>query len=250
MPHLVEFEWYRDESQGGWELRAEVSPQLASRGMTDPRGEAGTLTASFVGYATPIRPARIAHRDGNLKPYWPLKDFPKLFDQFSRVNTPEKLLSFVKMFGPLTNEGRLARVGDYVIHLLDHTRQMRLLIDARCAGREKEIAKIVGPKGLPLDQGAIGDVQARLVFDPVTERPTLQFTPKHLLSALWLQLAEYLGGEPNLFECRHCGETFERGVGTDRRGDAKYCSDAHREVFNSKKRSQPHGAGASISGSC
>jgi hypothetical protein len=225
MPHLVEFEWYRDASETGWSLVPEVLAQSIPRAVADPRGEVGTLTATFVSYAVPHKPARIVHRDGKLQPHWPLRDFPKLFDQFSRANTAEKLLSFVKTFGPLSNEGRNPKVGDYVIHLLDHARQMQLLINAHRSGQRKEIATIVGPKGLPLDRGALGDVRVMLVFDPVTEKPRLQFTPKHLLSALWLQLGDYLSDEPNLIECRHCGSTFERGPGAGRRGDAMFCSD-------------------------
>jgi hypothetical protein len=239
MPHLVEFEWYRDARATGWRLIPEIPARLMPNGVVDPYGEAGTLTASFVGFATLPEPARIAHRDGKLQTYRPLTDFPKLFDQFARATTKEALLSFIAKFGPLTNEGRNSEVGDNVIDLLKHARQMQLLISAYSAGQKEAVPKIIGPKGLPLDRGALADIQARLVFEPVTEKPRLQFTPKHLLGALWLQLGEYLGGEPNLMDCRHCGSTFERGPGTGRRGDAMFCSVQHKTDFHSLKRSRP-----------
>lgn len=36
--------------------------------------------------------------------------------------------------------------------------------------------------------------------------------------------------------CLHCGSYFQAGPGTDRRLDAKFCSDQHRKDFNSLKR--------------
>ena len=237
MPHLIEFEWYRDENQSGWVIKPEEFPRSVPLPGIDPRGETGTLTDHLSRNISVRKPRRIVHRNGKLRRYWPLRDYDRLYNQFSRVASPEELRSFIEKFGPLSTEGRNPEGGDNVIHLLDHAKQMRLLLDAYATGRTKEIAKLLGPKGLPLGDGPIGDVKAIIVFDSVTEKPRLQFIPRNLLNAIWLQLGEHLGGNLNLIECRLCGKMFERGVGTTRRADAEFCSDQHRIEFNSKKRS-------------
>jgi hypothetical protein len=207
--------------------------------IRDRFGEAGTLSATtpFVS-GIPRSPARIVHQNGKLQPYRPLQIFGKLFENLARVTTPEELLSFIEKFGPLTKEGLNPSKGDEVHHVLDHAKQMQLLIDAYRMGKKAEIKNILGPKGRPLGDGPLGDVQATLVFDPITERPRLQFAPQNLLNAIWFQLGEYLGDEPNLMECQHCGATFERGPRGTRRDGAKFCTDAHKTDFHSRKRSK------------
>lgn len=238
MPHLVEFEWYRDETQTGWTVKPEELPKSVSLSSIDPRGENGTLPAALSINISTRKPLRIVHRNGKLRRYWPLRDYNKLYDQFSRIATAQELLSFVERFGPLSIGGLNPDEGDNVTHLLVHAKQMRSLIEAYRTGRTKEIAKILGPKGLPLGDGPIGDVKATLVFDQVTQKPRLQFIPRNLLNAIWLQLGEHLSGDLNLMECRFCGKTFERGPG-HRRADSKFCSDEHKAAFHSKQRSIP-----------
>jgi hypothetical protein len=238
MPYLVEFEWYRDETQNGWSLRPAELPSSLSSSAVDPRGETGTYNATNFRAITLRKPLRIVHCDGKLRPYAPLKNYSKLFEPFSRVSSAEELLSFIEKFGPLSDEGRDPSLGDNVVDLLAHAKQMRLLLHVFGTGQKKQIAKILGPKGRPLDESHIGDVRATLVFDPVTQIPRLQFIPRNLLNAIWLQLGEYLGGDPNLMVCRLCGQTFERGPG-HRRADATFCSDEHKAEFHSKRRSDP-----------
>ena len=41
-------------------------------------------------------------------------------------------------------------------------------------------------------------------------------------------------------QCGYCLNWFEAGVGTGRRADARYCSNEHQILFNSRKRSINH----------
>ena len=236
---MKDFVWYRDPSQTGWELRREEAP-MALSAYASEMGEAGTYVANTSMYMTPRKPERILRRGGELQAYRPIDTYGKLLvDQFSRIATPANLLEFVQKFGPLTNEGRDPGRGDDVWHIIPHAQQIRSLIDAYRPDQMKSISKKLGPKGIPLGDGPVGDIQARLVFDPVAEAPRLQLMPKNLLNAIWLQFAEDLEGAPDLGVCNHCGTHFKRGPGTGRRADARYCSEEHQIAFNSMKRSRP-----------
>jgi hypothetical protein len=66
----------------------------------------------------------------------------------------------------------------------------------------------------------------------------LRILPENLLDALWLQLAQTLASGTNIHACLLCGQFFEVGQGTNKRLDAKFCSDEHRIQFNSRRRSK------------
>jgi hypothetical protein len=241
---FVDFRWFRDPFESGWHLTKEMPALPVPSSSVDPRGEAGTLYLATYTVGISRQPARIVYRGSGLQSYRPLEHFPKLFETFSKVITPEDLLSFVKRFGPLTHEGVDGR-GDNVEHLLPHAKQVRILIDAYVGERRREIAAILGPKGIPLAEAPIGDVRVEPVFDPATGTLRLQFVPRNLLNAIWFKLAEYLGGNPNLAECPYCGQRFERGRATGLRSDAKFCSEPHRIAFNSKNRKPASSVGSS-----
>jgi hypothetical protein len=59
-----------------------------------------------------------------------------------------------------------------------------------------------------------------------------------LESALKFQLFQKLIGQAVLRLCTLCSGWFEVGPGTGRRLDAKFCSDEHRVLFNSRKRNK------------
>lgn len=56
----------------------------------------------------------------------------------------------------------------------------------------------------------------------------LIFVPPNLLGAMWLQFAQAVTGELELYACDACGKFFQRGPG-GRRADATTCSDACRQ---------------------
>jgi hypothetical protein len=87
----------------------------------------------------------------------------------------------------------------------------------------------------------VGGLQAWLAPDPTTGEWRLKLTPNDLLGALRLQSAQALiDPHGHMQECQQCGDWFEVGPGTRRRGDAKFCSDHCRIQFNSLKRSRPY----------
>jgi hypothetical protein len=88
----------------------------------------------------------------------------------------------------------------------------------------------------------------QLVRHPVTGRiaessdahPAARFTISagSLISALWLQLARAIADNPQFRQCEECGDDFE--ISTDRRADARFCTDAcrlraHRKRTQGKK---------------
>src|SRR5262245_49067253 len=82
--------------------------------------------------AKDIQPARIVGRGGRLKPIR-LNDYPLLFSEFAKIETPQALLEFVTKYGPLTNAGMAAGVGDVVPLLLDQAKQMKKRLEPQRA---------------------------------------------------------------------------------------------------------------------
>jgi hypothetical protein len=66
-------------------------------------------------------------------------------------------------------------------------------------------------------------------------RPVLK--PTSLMGGMLLQLVSSVGRGAEYRLCKHCGAIFEVGPGAGRRADAKFCSDEHKIVFNSRRRS-------------
>jgi hypothetical protein len=65
-------------------------------------------------------------------------------------------------------------------------------------------------------------------------------TANSLMDGLWLQLAQKVSGEAKFRTCElpSCRQIFEVGSNSSRRADARFCSDAHRIEFNSRKRTK------------
>lgn len=229
---LTDFEWFRDPA--GYEL---LAGRAAAYLCQPPVEGVSIFTIPPQLAPLPAQPERIVRGGGQLQPYRPFEYFSRLFDQFSKDDSPKGLLNFVERFGPLTNDGCDPKQGEDVTVLAKHATQMRRLLDAYASGQKSAMAGILGPKGAELGNSPIGELQGRLIFDPATERPRLRLIPKNLLNAIWLELAQCVTEGAPLKACLQCGEFFEYGVGTPRRADAKFCSDEHRVAFNSRKRS-------------
>jgi hypothetical protein len=166
-----------------------------------------------------IQPARVVCNGGSLQSYRPLDKFPNLFRYFIGMpHTEAGVLEFIEKFGPLTYDG-LKKDGEVVPEVISWAEQMSLAV------RGQIIA-------MPLN---------RLNASIVTEQGgmRLKVSPACLRDALWLQLAQArTGGSADFRECLQCQTLFATGIGTDRRADAKFCSDACRITFNSLKRSR------------
>jgi len=182
--------------------------------------------------------------NGGPKRQMRLKEFPHLYLEFAKAQSPEQLLHFVGRFGRLTNDDE----GDNVRSLLSGTKGMSAALELMRGmignlpkwptGRRFEyetpsLGKIAG--GIPIR----GKLTAALVPDPMTGAWQLQLSPPTLLDALWLQFGQALTSNAQLRQCDHCGKWFEAGVGTGRRADAKFCSSQcqieHKSLERSRK---------------
>ena len=164
-----------------------------------------------------IQPARIVPVGEALKSYRPLAKFENLFEPFIRsAKSEEGVLDFVTKFGPLTHDG--LRKGEEVPAIIDAAKEMSGVLHHRT---------IATPLS-PLNVSIITDDQHRL---------RLKVSPKCLLDALWLQLAQ-ASTSASFRECWNCHEPFVAGPKGNRRGDAKFCSDKCRIEFNSLQRSR------------
>jgi hypothetical protein len=99
-----------------------------------------------------------------------------------------------------------------------------IVLPARCA-LQMEINKRIA------EQPAV----PRLAWTPDSHQ-RLIFVPPNLLGAMWLQFAQAVAGEFELYPCDACGKFFQRGPG-GRRADATTCSDACRQ----RKKRKPQG---------
>lgn len=91
-----------------------------------------------------------------------------------------------------------------------------VLLPARCALQREINKRIAEQPTIP-----------RLAWTP-DHHQRLIFVPPNLLGAMWLQLAQAVAGEFELYPCDSCGKFFQRGPG-GRRADATTCSDACRQ---------------------
>jgi hypothetical protein len=163
----------------------------------------------------------IKRAGGRLAEYEPLDKFPLLFTRFASIpKNTQGVLEFINKFGPLTKDGLDPKRGENVEYLLDASRAMEIIMNA-------------SPKFVGFN---LGRLTAR--FEVVDGDVRLKLDALELLNALWLQCAQHLSIGANLRRCQQCNTWFEVGIGTGRRLDAKFCSDEHRILFNSRRRSE------------
>lgn len=180
-----------------------------------------------------------------LPPFQPLASTDLLFKVFANTaTTSEGVLDFVQRFGPLTNGG-LGSEGEDVNILMYEAEHMRGVLTAWSGTQRSSVIPIrspaTGSRRLVVnryDTGPSIRLNATVVSDPVTKALKWELRPNSLLDALWLQLGQKLTAGAQLRQCDHCGDWFEAGQGTGRRLDAKFCSDEHRVLYNSLKRSR------------
>jgi hypothetical protein len=219
----IDFEWSVDDAgydyvpaELGW---AAMSPldRIASCGLLD--GTEGD------------RPDRIVRRGGKLIAYRPFEKINGLYRIFARIGTTaEGLVEFINRFGPLTEGGHDPATGDAVPFVLTAASTMAELLTYSPEERFSYLSKF--DRGLSWTR-----IDVSLVANPFTRKPQIALKPPWLLHALWLELGQALSGDISIRKCAHCGGWFEVGPGSGRREDAKFCSDAHRIAFNSRKRS-------------
>lgn len=186
---------------------------------------------------------RIVRNGGKLRPVQPSK-IHRLLEQFMRVRTPAELLNFVGRAGPLTHQGLYSEKaeglpdrdgrycaydeeGDDLFDLLEEADWFRELVKVKT--KPKQVVQKIERQLAGLSH------TARIIPDP-KRGLRIVFFPNDLLELLRLQFLHAMLGSKSLVTCPMCGNFFERGVGTERRGDALFCCDGHRIKFNSQRR--------------
>jgi hypothetical protein len=196
---------------------------IASANQVDVRNF--VWTRDLLGYRLWAGQTRVVGSGAKTENYKPLERNENLFGQFASIpRIPEGLLGFITKFGPLTDEGR-GPEGENVQTALNNAQAMAAHLRAAETGTSLSTS-------LHASQSVRLTIQ---VGDPAL-RPALKLMPATLLDALWLQLAEALAGDCQIRRCHQCGSWFPAGGGFGRRYDAKFCSDEHRILFNSRKR--------------
>jgi hypothetical protein len=209
---IVDLDWYRDAA--GYELLPE-----------EPSPPGASLLSGFA------NSLRIVPRGGQRINYKPLQG-DRLYARFAGIHTAGDALAFINRFGALTELGTDPGSGEDVHFILEHASAFRSFLSYG-AEQERELGSWAGLEGK-----RIGRLDLVLKRDPVSGSLRLTLAPPTLLAGLWLQLAQKITGARPFRECRCCKTWFEVGPGTNRRLDAVFCTDDHRVLFNSRKRSK------------
>jgi hypothetical protein len=205
-------------------------------------------------------------------PFSPFANADNLYALFARVRSSTELLNFIEKFGPLTHRGfewvprnqvelpatidlnaipvrpddEFGR--DFQVH--DHLEQLFYYSEFGGEEVEKDLEEAsffrrclelsTSPQRI---RSIIAEKRHSFTLRVVPgdgRRTGLDFRvdPGNFLEALRLQLFQKLSGQAHLRSCAYCAHWFEVGPGTGRRLDAKFCTDRHRILFNSLKRSK------------
>jgi hypothetical protein len=158
--------------------------------------------------------------------YKPFERNENLFGEFASIQkTPEALLDFITKYGPLTLEGQ-QEPGEDVAAALEAASAMAGVLQAVARPSLTQLPPQRRSVRLTLQITAAGG-----------GRPVTTAVPDTLLDAIWLQLAEALSGDAQIRRCLQCNAWFAAGGNFGRRRETKFCSDEHRILYNSLKRS-------------
>lgn len=210
---------------------------------------------------------RIFANSGREVRYLPFAQADNLYAIFAQVRTKDDLLNFVTNYGPLTSGGfnkeprepedmpleidlkplthgyteEHFKISDQIDQLAwnydiggeeveeDLKEAARFRRWLSTVGNSKDVRSLIGEKRYIFILEPMPAATAKNGFE-------LRVSPGDFSDALRFQLFQKLTGA-DIRSCEHCGEWFEVGAGTGRRKDAKFCSDQHRILANSAKRS-------------
>lgn len=177
----------------------------------------------------------ISRKGGELETVRPLSEYPNLYVKYMGLpRDPTSVAWFMSNFGPLEPKAN-SREGIAVGPILRNLDAMRAAAEALSSGPEV-VRDLVRNRSLNTDH--MFNLQGGLKFDAVNQQLLLSLRSSSLTQGLWLQFAQASVSGRNIAACQHCGTLFERGAGTSRRLDAKFCSAKHQVEFHSKARSR------------
>jgi hypothetical protein len=240
----IDFEWWRDPA--GYRMaEKETGPNVVyhapqNRPLRDLPALPGQWGLAYHPFGIRVlrglnqpNPLHVYREGGTLSLYRPLDLLSSIYAEFSKVRSADDVLYFIERFGPLTRDGLDISKGELVDGVLAHSDAMRDLFIVLSGDRARR-AKLIAD----LRTSPFAELDITLELDPASEDLKLRLCPTSLLDAIWLQAAQELSSGAAVRQCQHCGDWFETGPQTGRRSDAKFCSDEHRIVFNSLKRTK------------
>ena len=149
----------------------------------------------------------------------PLEIRPLLYADFATLDgSPASCIKFAEKWGLLGDPLKAEEVSWWQ----DRINEMRGAIEAWHSGTMR-----VGS----LDK--IANLSASLVESE--SGLVLQIVPNSLWDAMCLQYAQHVASNKNVRTCEGCGTWFEAGLGTHRRVDARYHSDACRIQHHNRR---------------
>ena len=245
-PLDIELEWRRDAK--GYHLEPAAPPNPAPEGQNMMAALAsGAYSPSMLflpeGFIVtcpteaPGRPERILRAGGSIVPYRADEIVDLVFREFVNAKpNATGVLGFVNRFGPLTDSGH-NEAGEPTSFAIAMIATMNQMIDVfvEVDGIEERrhfVERLLGADGMRMHMASL---DVRLVFDRRTMRAKTQITATDLFTLLWFRMIELFASETLLRRCAHCNALFTAGPGTDRRLDAKFCSDEHRVLFHRLK---------------
>lgn len=214
--------------------------------------------------------ARVVGNGGKLIPFRPLDGNDLVFSAFANVRSPDTLLHFVGLYGllnapaygvkvhtprgatttfgsvdfTLSPDNKLSEVkaaptmyGERVDSHIETAMLFREILQQANKGWRRIPATLADSIAAALDERALGEIS--LAGD--RERGfRVVLTANSLMDGIWLQLGQKVSGQTRFRTCElpTCGELFEVGSIFGRRTDARFCSDAHRIEFNSRRRTK------------
>lgn len=137
-------------------------------------------------------------------------------------------LAFVQAFGFLRSRNAKEEPVSEVIEAIDN---MRDLLNLGARQRWPEIAAWLERNARDNPFGGVGKLGLRFDLSGADGRPSVQFQPGSLLSALYVQALLDMSEGVELKKCRlpGCLKWFAVGVPHGRRADAEYCSVKHQK---------------------
>jgi hypothetical protein len=179
--------------------------------------------------------------------YLPIRDYPFLYRAFANIKNEQELLDFVRLYGPLTDEGltQSSAIPKFTstVTTVDGKKLFEVVyvpgdqID-RCLKAAAWCAHILRYNAArsPLLQERIKQLEVMpslcvmdILADPV-DGVRMVLRPKCLLDAIKLQLLESISKGVNTFECANCGVLFSKKSG------AKFCGDKCKDDYHNAKR--------------
>jgi hypothetical protein len=229
-PMDVEFEWERDAK--GYRLAEEApQPTNAFKALQEPR------IRFPEGFPMPQSDEagnwHTVRNGGTLQRYRAGDSLDLIFREFVNTPTsPEGVKEFTDRWGQLVGGDE---DGAEPVSLPIRTiRAINQFIDTWSEPENATRARVL-EKALGVDGFDLGNLKVHLIFDRRTGAPRTQILVPDLYTALFLRMVEVLTSDTVLRRCAHCNALFTAGSGTDRRLDAKFCSDEHRVLFHRLK---------------